>query len=290
MLQETRIRGEKSGITFVKRGIIDPEGLSRVHPVVAEGTEYSLKLPRVMGSRRDNTKLRYEYDVQTGLRHPNITPIVLFDTTRDLLPGISVPFLVTPQRDESLSHRIDTSLVIPVSQVISITDDIASALSFMHGKGIIHSDLTASNVLLQEQDGILHAELTDLEYAVIENEKRRHKKEPLPPELRKGKYVATSEQFDFARKIVYPMIFHSYIHDEFDPYYPLNPNAKEHLQRRPFSEAVPAHRMTEYHKALEGVAAIALQEQIHDRYTSMAVLLDDLRFQVGRARERATVQ
>jgi serine/threonine protein kinase len=287
MPQETLIRGEESGITFAKRGLIDLNGFNRIHPVFSEGVEYSIKLPKKPGIRASHSNLRHEYDIQSALIHPHITPIVLFDTTRDLIPGIDIPFFVTPQRDDSLQTRMDKSSVLPISQILGITEDIASALSFIHGNGILHTDLIVNNVLLQEQNGTLHAELTDFEHAVNENEKRLFKKDNMPPELREGIYVATSEQFELARSIIYPMIFGSYMPHKFEPYYTNNSAETVLPPRRPFSEVVPPHQMTEYHTALESVAEKALQEQIPDRYISMAVLLDDLHLRIARAREQS---
>src|SRR5690348_13458262 len=97
MPKETLIRGESSCATFAKEGQINPHGLIRVHKVLSDGEPYYLKFPRYPEDRSSHQKLKREYEMHSALSHPNITPVVLFDTTKDLIPGFAVPFFIMPQ-------------------------------------------------------------------------------------------------------------------------------------------------------------------------------------------------
>ncbi len=86
------------------------------------------------------------------LVHPNIVP--LFDS------GIAdgVPYFVMPYIEgESLRQRLQSESHVPVADAIRIAAEIAEALTFAHGHGILHRDIKPENILLQAG----HAVVTD---------------------------------------------------------------------------------------------------------------------------------
>ena len=109
-----------------------------------------------------------ECQLMSTLRHPHIVQFlgVCF------LPGSRMPALVMEKLATSLHDILDpdpeppTKLFIPVSLKRSVLHDVARGLSFLHSHSppIIHRDLSARNVLLNE--GMV-AKLADLGMARI---------------------------------------------------------------------------------------------------------------------------
>lgn len=84
-----------------------------------------------------------EVDVAAGLQHPNIVPI--FDS------GVagSLPFLVMPfLSGTTLRERIRAERQLPWDETVRITREVADALDYAHGRGVIHRDVKPANILL----------------------------------------------------------------------------------------------------------------------------------------------
>ena len=79
--------------------------------------------------------------------HPNI--VTLVDADLDMEP----PYFVTPYLPGSLSEHVPK---VPqesdVKRVAKWFEEIAGALQFVHGRGILHCDLKPANILLGEDD------------------------------------------------------------------------------------------------------------------------------------------
>jgi serine/threonine protein kinase/tetratricopeptide (TPR) repeat protein len=87
---------------------------------------------------------RFAREVQLAarLQHPHIVPIL---TAGDAggLPYYTMPYV----SGESL-REVVTRGPLPMSQAISILRDVAKALAFAHGQGVVHRDIKPDNVLL----------------------------------------------------------------------------------------------------------------------------------------------
>ena len=84
-----------------------------------------------------------EIEISAKLTHPHILP--LFDS------GEADGFLyyVMPYVEgESLGDRLEREGKIPAEEAIRFTDQIASALTYAHERGVIHRDIKPANILL----------------------------------------------------------------------------------------------------------------------------------------------
>ena len=85
-----------------------------------------------------------EITTTANLRHPHILP--LYDSGAE---G-GVFFYVMPYVEgESLRDRLDRAKQLPVEDTLRIADEIADALEYAHGLGLVHRDVKPENVLLE---------------------------------------------------------------------------------------------------------------------------------------------
>jgi protein kinase-like protein len=79
--------------------------------------------------------------------HPNI--VTLVDADLDADP----PYFVTPYLSGSLRQRVPTQPdEVDLKRVAKWFEEVAGALQFVHGRGILHCDLKPANILLGEDD------------------------------------------------------------------------------------------------------------------------------------------
>jgi serine/threonine-protein kinase len=112
-----------------------------------QGQEVALKL--LSFQRRapgDEARFRREAQAAAALDHPNIGKIY------EIGEHEGQPFLAMPLYDgETLARRLDRAAevdLMPISEVVSLAAQLASALTAAHGAGIVHSDLKPSNLVI----------------------------------------------------------------------------------------------------------------------------------------------
>jgi len=97
-----------------------------------------------------------EIEIAAGLHHPHILP--LYDSgAAD--PGTgkgSYLFYVMPFVDgESLRTRLERETQLPLDDALRITREVADALDYAHGKGVIHRDIKPENILLESGHAVV---------------------------------------------------------------------------------------------------------------------------------------
>lgn len=103
---------------------------------------------------------RFEREVRivAQLEHRNIVPVYDFGEFEDQ-PYIAMRYMLAGSVEELLAAGR-----IPLSRVLSIVEQVASALDYAHQKGILHRDLKPSNILLDDGGGVF---ITDFGIARI---------------------------------------------------------------------------------------------------------------------------
>ncbi len=86
-----------------------------------------------------------EITTTANLRHPHILP--LYDSGE---AGGSLYYVMPYVEGESLRQRLDRESQLPVEEALRLADEIADALEYAHGRGVVHRDIKPENVLLEE--------------------------------------------------------------------------------------------------------------------------------------------
>jgi len=113
-----------------------------------------------------------EIHIAAGLQHPHILP--LYDSgTADGELYFVMPYVV----GESLRDRLLRERQLPLDDALRITHQVADALSYAHGRGVVHRDIKPGNILLsgyqpKSSSGGWHAMVADfgLARALFSNE------------------------------------------------------------------------------------------------------------------------
>ena len=91
-----------------------------------------------------------EIDIEAQLNHPHILP--LFDSGN----ADGVLYYVMPYVEgESLRDRLDRETQLPLEDALQITRNVAAALSYAHGLGIVHRDIKPGNIMLEGREAVV---------------------------------------------------------------------------------------------------------------------------------------
>jgi serine/threonine protein kinase len=91
-----------------------------------------------------NKRFAREAKTMAQLRHPNIITIHDFGE-RDGLPYIVMEYLT----GETLADVLKTRTRLSLDESLPLLQDLASALDYAHGQGVIHRDIKPSNVIIE---------------------------------------------------------------------------------------------------------------------------------------------
>ncbi len=104
----------------------------------------------------DEIKRRFivEARLYEKIDHPNIVQIRDTDVFQDPEEGIEIPyFIMNYIKGSSLAEVIKEEAPLETRRVIEISRDVLHALSAMHRNNIIHRDIKASNIMIEEETG-----------------------------------------------------------------------------------------------------------------------------------------
>src|SRR5690606_6429697 len=109
------------------------------------------------------SRFQREAQVIAMIEHPNV--VALHDVGE---LGDGRPYLVMEYLDGiSLRAIVKEDGALPASEVLSILEPLASALSAAHAHGVIHRDVKASNVMICDSDGERRVVLLDFGVAKL---------------------------------------------------------------------------------------------------------------------------
>ena len=124
------------------------------------------------GSAIDSERFKREIRIAAHLSHPNILPAYDSGSARDPETGAEILYYVMPfVQGESLRQRIERMSQLTIDDAIGIACEVADALSYAHGQGVVHRDIKPENILLQSG----HAVVADFGIARLVQESSNEK-------------------------------------------------------------------------------------------------------------------
>jgi len=112
----------------------------------AIGKRLAVKVPRTPDPRGNfHNQLRHEFHQLQHLSHPNIVRVFDFDRdaglsffTMEMLHGVHLTQVLQTKNGRAL----------PRAHALAIIRDLASALAYAHGRGVVHGDVNPQNVFI----------------------------------------------------------------------------------------------------------------------------------------------
>ena len=91
-----------------------------------------------------------EIKLAAGLQHPHIVPVLTAGAAGELL------YYIMPHvAGQSVADRLEEARPLALPEAARILRDVADALAYAHGKGIVHRDIKPANVLLSGSHGMV---------------------------------------------------------------------------------------------------------------------------------------
>ncbi|MEO7456983.1 MAG: serine/threonine-protein kinase [Gemmatimonadaceae bacterium] len=105
-------------------------------------------LPSHLASADARGRFVREARMAAGLSHPNIVPIHRVGEV-----GGFVFFVMSYVEGETLGERLRRSGPLPAAEATRVMREVAWALAYAHGRGIVHRDVKPDNILLEAGSG-----------------------------------------------------------------------------------------------------------------------------------------
>ncbi len=235
------------------------------------GREVAIKIILPDYANRPEFVRRFDTEARlvARLEHPHIVP--LFDYWRE--PDRA--YIVMRLLPRNLRAQIVDNGPLPVQEIITLVDQIASALAISHRHGVVHRDIKPDNILLDDQG---NAYLTDFGLAEViqssvsqEDQGITGSPAYMSPEQLKGQSVTPQSDIYALGIVIYEMLTGAHP-------FGIESNISD-LIRRHLLELLPPITTynPQFNEATDYVIQRATNKDIDARYQDVLALANDLR-------------
>src|SRR5437867_1720732 len=91
-----------------------------------------------------------EIEIAARLQHPHILPLYDSGAAQGCLYYV-MPYV----EGESLRERLTREKQLPLDEVLNLGREVADALSYAHGQGVVHRDIKPENILLESGHAVV---------------------------------------------------------------------------------------------------------------------------------------
>jgi serine/threonine protein kinase len=146
------VEGATGGDVVVER-VLGEGRMARVYQAEQQSLERKVAvkvlLPRRARDRRTLTRFRRESLAMAACSHPGIVSVFSVGETSRGLPFFVMEYI----EGETLEQRLRRKGKLPLREVARIVTAVADALTYAHGRGLVHRDVKPANVLLERGTG-----------------------------------------------------------------------------------------------------------------------------------------
>jgi serine/threonine protein kinase len=106
--------------------------------------------PHLAGEAEFVSRFEHEAAAVARLNHPNIIQVFDFDHDQDIY-YIVFEYIPGETLQERLQRWQENGMRVSENEILSITLDLAAALSYAHGQDMVHRDIKPANIMLDVQ-------------------------------------------------------------------------------------------------------------------------------------------
>jgi TolB-like protein/tRNA A-37 threonylcarbamoyl transferase component Bud32/tetratricopeptide (TPR) repeat protein len=140
------------GTAFTIQRELGGGGMSRIYLARDEALERDIVikvLPRELAAEMSAERFAREIKLAAALQHPHVLPVLSAGSSNGL-PYYTMPFV----RGESLRTAMDKKQ-LSLEEALGLLRDIARALRYAHGEGVVHRDIKPENILLSSGSAVV---------------------------------------------------------------------------------------------------------------------------------------
>jgi predicted Ser/Thr protein kinase len=131
-------------------GLLNRGGMGSVYLGRRGTQQVAIKFVADASNPSDQALFEREIEIMRGLAHPNIVHLVESGKV-----GNSAYIAMEYVAGQPLDEYLEEQGKLPLDQVRLILGDIASALDYIHARGVVHRDIKPANIILQEMRAVL---------------------------------------------------------------------------------------------------------------------------------------
>ncbi len=120
---------------------------------VASGQLAAVKVAPFDSTPQLADRMLEEAAILSGLDHPNIVRVLEIGSLDDESPYVLMEYVPGTDLSVAMSRPTDAGRTLPLAETLRVLAEVASAIDYIHVRGIVHRDIKPSNVLLDRRTG-----------------------------------------------------------------------------------------------------------------------------------------